>query len=374
MRRGRRAAGRDAARRRAGASRAGATAAATPRPRAEGRRRQGAGAAGPPPSARRRTQAARRPASGRRGAGREPPDSRAPRAAPARLPGRRQLPLERRPAAHARPSRRPPARGCCARTSTGGRSAPTRPADARDPFDPRLPLRRPRRAAPERAAARASACCSRSGARPPGRTATRGHNHAPTQASDLGDFAHAVADALLGHARRLPVRAVLLGLERAEPRAVPRAAVRRARPAGRAGDLRAAVPRRVRRDQGRAPQPRSRSARRRRAGATTSSRASRRRESPGRFAQLLSRQRPRLRFDAWAHHPYPTAPSLPADPGRPLAERDAVAAAAVRGRAAHVVRAQQRADLDHRVRVPDEPAGHARRLATRSRPRTCSAR
>jgi Cellulase (glycosyl hydrolase family 5) len=29
-------------------------------------------------------------------------------------------------------------------------------------------------------------------------------------------------------------------------------------------------------------------------------------ESPGRFAQLLSRQRPRLKFDAWSHHPYPT--------------------------------------------------------------------
>jgi len=28
--------------------------------------------------------------------------------------------------------------------------------------------------------------------------------------------------------------------------------------------------------------------------------------SPGRFAQLLARVRPRLRFDAWAHHPYPT--------------------------------------------------------------------
>lgn len=30
--------------------------------------------------------------------------------------------------------------------------------------------------------------------------------------------------------------------------------------------------------------------------------------SPGRFAELLSKQRPRLRFDAWAHHPYPTTP------------------------------------------------------------------
>jgi hypothetical protein len=29
-------------------------------------------------------------------------------------------------------------------------------------------------------------------------------------------------------------------------------------------------------------------------------------ESPGRFARLLSEQKPRLKFDAWSHHPYPT--------------------------------------------------------------------
>jgi hypothetical protein len=28
--------------------------------------------------------------------------------------------------------------------------------------------------------------------------------------------------------------------------------------------------------------------------------------SPGKFAELLAKQRPALRFDAWAHHPYPT--------------------------------------------------------------------
>jgi hypothetical protein len=32
--------------------------------------------------------------------------------------------------------------------------------------------------------------------------------------------------------------------------------------------------------------------------------------SPGRFAELLSKLRPRLKFDAWAHHPYPTSPSM----------------------------------------------------------------
>jgi hypothetical protein len=32
--------------------------------------------------------------------------------------------------------------------------------------------------------------------------------------------------------------------------------------------------------------------------------------SPGRFAELLSKLRPRVKLDAWAHHPYPTSPSM----------------------------------------------------------------
>jgi hypothetical protein len=32
--------------------------------------------------------------------------------------------------------------------------------------------------------------------------------------------------------------------------------------------------------------------------------------SPGRFAELLAAVKPRLRFDAWAHHPYPTSPAM----------------------------------------------------------------
>jgi hypothetical protein len=33
--------------------------------------------------------------------------------------------------------------------------------------------------------------------------------------------------------------------------------------------------------------------------------------SPGKFAQLLAAQRPRVRFDAWSHHPYPTPLTMP---------------------------------------------------------------
>lgn len=32
--------------------------------------------------------------------------------------------------------------------------------------------------------------------------------------------------------------------------------------------------------------------------------------SPGKFAELLAKARPRVRFDAWAHHPYPTRPAM----------------------------------------------------------------
>ncbi|HXF98407.1 MAG TPA: cellulase family glycosylhydrolase [Gaiellaceae bacterium] len=32
--------------------------------------------------------------------------------------------------------------------------------------------------------------------------------------------------------------------------------------------------------------------------------------SPGRFAELVAKANPRLRFDAWAHHPYPSTPNL----------------------------------------------------------------
>jgi len=32
--------------------------------------------------------------------------------------------------------------------------------------------------------------------------------------------------------------------------------------------------------------------------------------SPGRFAELLAKANPRLKFDAWSHHPYPSTPNL----------------------------------------------------------------
>ena len=73
----------------------------------------------------------------------------------------------------------------------------------------------------------------------------------------------------------------------------------------------------------------SRSARRRRAATDGRHVGVSRASPPGpvRPARLAAAQGPA--FDAWAHHPYPTA-GTPADAGRPLAEREAVPAPAVR--------------------------------------------
>ena len=45
--------------------------------------------------------------------------------------------------------------------------------------------------------------------------------------------------------------------------------------------------------------------------------------SPGRFAQLVAAANPRLKFDAWAQHPYPVPANHEAGPAREVAERDA---------------------------------------------------
>ena len=117
--------------------------------------------------------------------------------------------------------------------------------------------------------------------------------------------------AVLGPLHGLSVRPLLVDLERAEPPALPQPAVRRAGQLGRAGELREA--RRRRRTRGSRPGTRarrSRSARPPRAGAT-SRRDCARRTRPGKFAELVAKANPRLKFDAWSHHPYPFDPNSP---------------------------------------------------------------
>ncbi len=111
--------------------------------------------------------------------------------------------------------------------------------------------------------------------------------------------------------RRVPVRPVLVDLERAEPPAVPepRSSTRAA----------ARLRRRTTRSSPRPPTRASRRETRRHRSriGETSARGSdkpnglRPTHSPGKFAELVAKANPRLKFDAWSHHPYPSNPNSP---------------------------------------------------------------
>ena len=96
--------------------------------------------------------------------------------------------------------------------------------------------------------------------------------------------------------------------------------------------------------------------------------------TPGKFAELVAKANPRLKFDAWSHHPYPFNPNSPPTQRVRWPNVSLALASALRRRAEEVVQAQVGADLDHGVRAPDQPRGLARRSRTRSRPRTSSSR
>ena len=154
----------------------------------------------------------------------------------------------------------------------------------------------------------------------------KGQNYAPTELRRPAELRAGGRRALLGPVPRLPVRPLLHGLERVEPRPVPLAAVRLEGQAGRADDLREALPRRVRRHQGR-QLPRARRHRRdlgpRPRPATSASRARRRRS---RRASSPSCSRSRSR--ASGSTPGRTTRTRPRSSGKPtqkvaLAERDA---------------------------------------------------
>ena len=74
--------------------------------------------------------------------------------------------------------------------------------------------------------------------------------------------------------------------------------------------------------------------------------------APGTFARLLARERGCCSTPT---RPTPTRPDrVAAEREGALAERDAVAAPAIRGGARPLVRAAGHPRLDHRVRLPDE--------------------
>ena len=83
------------------------------------------------------------------------------------------------------------------------------------------------------------------------------------------------------------------------------------------------------------------------AGATDSVR-------PGTFAEGVAKASKKLKFDAWAHHPYPVPVNQKPTQKVHVAERRPQLAASVRDVDRQVVRAQEHPGLDHRVRQRDE--------------------
>ena len=167
--------------------------------------------------------------------------------------------------------------------------------------------------------------------------------------------------ALLGPVRRLPVRALLRGLERVEPRTVPVAPVRRERRDRRAG----ASTRSSRRPRTRASRPAtrrrsSRSARPRLTGATSRCAGNSDTISPGMFAQLVAKANPRLKFDAWAHHPYPYPVFQKPAQKVKWPNVSLSLAAAVRDVDRLLVPPHEHPGLDHGVRPRDEARRAAR--------------
>ena len=155
---------------------------------------------------------------------------------------------------------------------------------------------------------------------------------------------------------RATARSALVGLERAEPAAVPDAAVRRQEDR-QPGELREALQGGVRRHQGRQPAAKV-------AIGETSAQG---RDKPlagvsadglaGDVREAALAKQPGLKFDAWAHHPYPTSPS--AKPLEKVRYPNVTLSTLphVREGPEEVV-PPRGADLDHRVRPRDE-AGRA---------------
>ena len=234
----------------------------------------------------------------------------------------------------------------------------------------RVPALRPRRARPHGAPLQPPGHDHDLAARRSGRTAARRRTAPPTNMSTLTQFAQMLAGALQRPPRRLRLRVALDGLERAEPRAVPHAAVRRHRRSSARRPTRSST----------WPPTRGSRPGNPLADVAVGETSNRGRNKPDRPAAARSRRRrspacspqanPKLPFAAWATHPYPTSSNLgpsarAAYPDVTMTRLDAV----------------RRTSLEkwfHR-RVPiwvteyaraDEAGVPARRVATRSRPPT----
>ncbi len=93
--------------------------------------------------------------------------------------------------------------------------------------------------------------------------------------------------------------------------------------------------------------------------------------SPGRFAQLVAAANPRLKFDAWAQHPYPVPAKLKPTQKVKWPNVTLSSLPAVRGLARQVVQAQERPHLDHGVRPRGQAGRRAQRCLARAAGRVC---
>ncbi len=132
-------------------------------------------------------------------------------------------------------------------------------------------------------------------------------NAMPKTVADFGNFARAIASRYSGRFEGYPVHPLLVRLERAEPSAVPDAAIQQPRPLRRTSELREALAAAYTGIKAANPFAQV-------GIGETSPRGSdkpaglRPSHSPGKFAELVAKANPKLKFDAWSHHPYPSNP------------------------------------------------------------------
>ena len=193
--------------------------------------------------------------------------------------------------------------------------------EAPEPVRPGIQVRRHRRGAPHRRRRRTWRSCSRSPARPAGRTAAGTRTSSRGSMADFTAFARAIATRYSGRFNGFPF--VRFYSVWNEPNLnlflTPQfnSAGKSVAPANYA-KLYAAAYAGIKAGNSMAKigigETSARGRDRRVPGVSDT-------HSPGKFAELVAKANPRLKFDAWSHHPYPFNPNSQAVPGREVAER-----------------------------------------------------
>ena len=287
-----------------------------------------------------------------------------------RLPRRPGAALRRRPARRVRrrPRRerddRADARRVAERRADAGRAAPRI-------LRSRLPLRRPGRVRPQRAAARDGSADDDLGHAEVGER-RQGAGVPPDEDGRLPELHARARDPL----QRPPAPATRScastgsGTSRTSATSWRLSSTARARSSARPR-TRSSPPPATRGSRPAARGRRSRSARRRPTARTSPRRGRPTPTTPGTFAKMVAQANKKLKFDAWAQHPYPVPVNQGPGAEGALPERRLQHDEAVRAGPRQVVRPQEHPDLDHGVRQRDEAGraeGRHRGAAGRLRP------